>query len=157
MSLRDLHSVKNIIHPQFSQWQTCQLYTLNQRVKDSSRVTYRGKLNTIKVRLMQLEVESNQHFQLVNEQGDIIIPLPHDIIVNVFEWISTNTSLPRLSRSFKKKQMFQASAAAKKTALNNSICDEEDNGIESEDEFQEDNLEPVTPDNLAICFKSGHS
>ena len=53
--------------------------------------------------------------------------------------------------------MFQASVTAKKTALNTSICDEEDNEIESGDKFQEDNLEPVTPDNLAICFKSGHS
>ena len=35
-----------------------------------------------------------------------------------------------------------------KTALNNSICDEEDNEIESGDEFEEDNLEPVTPDDL---------
>ena len=44
--------------------------------------------------------------------------------------------------------MFQASTAAKKSALHNSICDEEDNEIESGDEFEEDNLEPVTPDDL---------
>jgi hypothetical protein len=69
-------------------------YTIGRRIVEGTKDNYRGKINTMKLYMMDKGL-----FHLIDQQtNNIIVPLPDDIIQDMFGWISTNTDLPLQSR-----------------------------------------------------------
>lgn len=90
----------------------------SKRVRDKTKMNYRGKLNTIKLFLLSQEEYS------VHLDGDkIVVPLPEAVVRNLFGWLSVNTDLP------KKRKKKGASA-------------------EESDSDSEDDAEPPTQDDI---------
>ena len=63
---------------------------VGKRVAPGSIKSYKEKINTIKVYLV---TENLQH--LIYDSGNIIVPLPDDIMRGLFGWLSKNTDLPK--------------------------------------------------------------
>lgn len=62
----------------------------SKRIRDRTKQNYRGKLNTIKVFLL------SQPGYSVHVHGDkILVPLPEEVVRNLFGWLSVNTDLPK--------------------------------------------------------------
>ena len=71
-------------------------YTIGRRIVEGTKDNYRGKINTMKLYMMDKGLTM---FHLIDQQtNNIIVPLPDDIIQDMFGWISTNTDLPLQSR-----------------------------------------------------------
>ena len=66
-------------------------HVVSQRVVCKTRANYRGKINNIVLFLLStpnLDVH-------VNNENNLIVPLPNAVIVKIFGWLSTNTDLPK--------------------------------------------------------------
>ena len=62
------------------------------RVEDTSKVSYKGKLNRVKIFLLDLEAGR----QCVDhETNEIVLPLPNEIVKQLFIWLSCNTDLAK--------------------------------------------------------------
>ena len=65
-------------------------YIIERRIVEGTRSNYRGKLNTIIGFIRQA------HPYLRRDDGSLVIPLPRQVIEELFGWLSTNTDLPKL-------------------------------------------------------------
>ena len=68
-------------------------HIVEERVKQKSRRGYKGKLNSMKGYF--LETPTRMQY-LEGGNNDIIVPLPRNIIEDLFGWLSRNTDLPRM-------------------------------------------------------------
>ena len=50
-----------------------------------------AKLNTI----MKIYLNNEQYFECFDNSGNILVPLPEELIKQLFGWLSTNTDLPK--------------------------------------------------------------
>ena len=60
-------------------------YIIERRIVEGTRSNYRGKLNTIIGFIRQA------HPYLRRDDGSLVIPLPRQVIEELFGWLSTNT------------------------------------------------------------------
>ena len=65
-------------------------YIVDRRIVSGTRSNYRGKLNTI------AEFIEQTHPELMRDVALFEIPLPREILEELFGWLSTNTDLPKL-------------------------------------------------------------
>ena len=65
-------------------------YIVDRRTVAGTRSNYRGKLNTI------AEFIDQTHPELMRDDKSFEIPLPREILEELFGWLSTNTDLPKL-------------------------------------------------------------
>jgi hypothetical protein len=74
---------------------------VGMRVKDVSKKNYAGKLNTIKLFLLERTpdaAENQLRSACLDVDGTIIVPLDFSIIEKLFGWLSVNTDLPKRGR-----------------------------------------------------------
>lgn len=64
-------------------------FIVDRRIVEGTRSNYRGKLNTI------IAFIGQAHPQLLDDDGSFDIPLPRQVIEELFGWLSTNTDLPK--------------------------------------------------------------
>jgi len=60
------------------------------RVCGNAKKNYGAKLNTMKIYL-----NNEQYFECFDNSGNILVPLPEEVIKQLFGWLSTNTDLPK--------------------------------------------------------------
>jgi hypothetical protein len=65
-------------------------YTIGKRLNKKTIKGYQSKLNTMSVILL----EHDLHEYLDPESSKPVIPLPNNVIEDLFGWISTNTDIP---------------------------------------------------------------
>jgi hypothetical protein len=65
-------------------------FAIDQRILTGTKKGYRSKLTTMTIYLMQ-----RGFYNLIDESNKApVVPLPHDVIKDMFGWLSTNTDLP---------------------------------------------------------------
>ena len=67
---------------------------VDRRIVEGTKSNYRGKLNTIKLFLLQ----HPQGELYLNEDEDVIPPLGDQVLKEFFGWLSKNTDLPKKNR-----------------------------------------------------------
>jgi len=74
-------------------------HIISKRVCRKTSYGYRGKLNHIKLFITTLSADDEyRDLMLFDENGELIIPLPQNVIEKLFGWLSTNTDLPKKAR-----------------------------------------------------------
>ena len=74
-------------------------HIIGRRVVERTKKNYRCKINTIKIFLANLLDEYGEPVEgLIDDDGDLILPLDASIIESMFGWLSTNTDLPKKAR-----------------------------------------------------------
>jgi len=68
---------------------------VSNRVGSKSKVNYRGKINTIKIYLISRDDRND----LLEGNNDIVVPLAHEVVKSLFDWLSKNTDLPKKKRN----------------------------------------------------------
>ena len=86
------------------------------RVKSNSKGNYLGKINTIKLYLLSRD----DHDLLIDQNNQIILPLPSAVVEDLFSWLNTNTDLP------------------KKRPRRRNINDEDDHIIDDDDVYDDE-------------------
>ena len=124
-------------------------YTIGRRIVEGTKDNYRGKINTMKLYMMDKGL-----FHLIDQQtNNIIVPLPDDIIQDMFGWISTNTDLPLQSRRKKPVKNKKNAGASKegegeqKQSFQDSDTDE-DNDNENDGDCSNENVQQEGPADL---------
>jgi hypothetical protein len=79
-------------------------HVIGLRTSKKTKDNYKSKLNTIKIYLKSLDTQEVDPTQFcLDENGDIKVPLPNEVIQKLFGWLSTNTDLPKKSYKHKRK------------------------------------------------------
>ena len=74
-------------------------HIIGKRVVDRTRKNYQYKLNTLKIFVGSLTDDHGEPLDgLIDEDGEFILPLPANIIEQIFGWLSVNTDLPKRAR-----------------------------------------------------------
>ena len=68
-------------------------YMRSTRIGARTQANYRGKLNTIKLFLIDKNYEN-----LIDHDGSIQVPLSDQVVQQLFGWLSVNTDLPKQAR-----------------------------------------------------------
>ena len=104
VSVRDIGSLGDIVDTVQSAMQnigsklmSAADYVMNKRLDEKTRKSYRGKIATMRIFLME-----HRLFNYLDEENrSVVVPLPLQVVQDMFGWISTNTDIPL--RSGRKK------------------------------------------------------
>jgi hypothetical protein len=111
------------------------------RVVKNSSNNYRSKLNTVKLFLISFEQETGVSY--LSEDNEIILPLPFEVVKELFGWLSTNTNLPKRRRGWSPKQDQFVTPHKNATYKNNDDDLSENENESSDDEHDDDDDEPI--------------
>ena len=63
----------------------------DHRIQKNTKENYKRKMNGIKIFMVA------KHNDVIDENGDIIVPLSRLIVEELFEWLATNVDIPKRS------------------------------------------------------------
>ena len=97
VSVRDIGSLGDIVDTVQSAMQnigsklmSAADYVMNKRLDEKTRKSYRGKIATMRIFLME-----HRLFNYLDEENrSVVVPLPLQVVQDLFGWISTNTDIP---------------------------------------------------------------
>jgi len=97
VSVRDIGSLGEIVDTVQSAMQnigsklmSAADYVMNKRLDEKTRKSYRGKIATMRIFLME-----HRLFNYLDEENrSVVVPLPLQVVQDMFGWISTNTDIP---------------------------------------------------------------
>ena len=128
---------------------------IQNRVVEGTRVGYRGKLRTMSIYLMD-----HCLFQYVNDLRDIIpikVPLPFQVVKDMFGWLGTNTDIPIRGRRNKiLKEAKEKMEKSYREAISEETKEGDEDFDEDADEYEVDEAGNIrVPDGPLDLFAAG--